>query len=40
MMTELYAAIRRSSDRLIADAAGAAAIVTILFVGLHWPQIF
>ena len=40
MMTELYDAIRRSSDRLIADAAGAAAIVTILFVGLHWPQIF
>jgi len=40
MITEIFAAFRRSSDTLIGDAAGAAAIVTILFVGLHMPQVF
>ena len=40
MITEIYAAFRRSSHTLIGDAAGAAAIMTLLFAGLHWPQVF
>ncbi len=38
MITELRAALRRSQSTLIGDAAGAAAIMTILFVGLHLPR--
>lgn len=37
MMTELKEAFVRSSETLVQDFAGAAALVVILVVGLHLP---
>ncbi|WP_280178363.1 hypothetical protein [Pukyongiella litopenaei] len=37
MMTQIRTALRRSQDTLLQDAAGAAALVVMLVVGLHLP---
>jgi hypothetical protein len=37
MLSELKAVLTRSSDTLVQDAAGAAALVVMLIVSLHLP---
>lgn len=39
MLTELKAVLSRSSDTLAGDAAGAAALVILLIVGLYLPAV-